>query len=210
MPELAVLVPVKSFRRAKLRLSAVADAGQRAELARWMAARVLRAAGGCPVFVVCDDDEVATWATENSAEVLWRPGRGLNRAVTEGVRALAELGIGQVVVAHADLPLAHDLGALATPGTVTLVPDGREDGTNVLCVPSGAAFEFSYGAGSFHRHRQRAEALGLPVKVVHDERLALDVDRPIDLDHPLLAGALDDGEVLPWRPTGRTSPANHR
>lgn len=210
MPDLAVLVPVKSFRRAKLRLSPVADASQRAELARWMAARVLRAASGCPMFVVCDDDEVATWATDHGAEVLWRPGRGLNRAVTEGVNALADLGIDNVVVAHADLPLAHDLAALARPGAVTLVPDARDDGTNVLAVPCASGFEFSYGAGSFRRHTDRAALLGIPVFVVRDERLALDVDRPSDLEHPLLSGILDDGEEVPWRPATPTSPGNQR
>jgi 2-phospho-L-lactate guanylyltransferase len=210
VPDCAVLVPVKAFHRAKLRLADVADADRRAELAQWMAARVLRAADGAPAFVVCDDDAVATWATDHGAEVLWRPGRGLNRAVTEGVEALAGLGIAHVVVAHADLPLAHDLPSLVRPGEVTLVPDARHDGTNVLCTPTDAGFEFSYGAGSFRRHELEARRRGLPVTIVDDERLALDVDTPSDLAHPQLAGHLPDGEVLPWRPTPPTIPASPR
>jgi 2-phospho-L-lactate/phosphoenolpyruvate guanylyltransferase len=187
VPDHAVLVPVKSFRRAKERLAGVADVGVRSELARNMAARVLEAARPAPVFVVCDDDEVATWATTHRAEVIWRPGHGLDGAVGGGVSALQHLGIPHVVVAHADLPLARSFEHLAAPGIVSVVPDLRRDGTNVISLPTGTAFTFSYGARSFERHVQRAERLGLEVRVVADELLALDVDVPTDLDHPALA-----------------------
>ena len=105
----AVLVPVKGFRHAKVRLAPALGADERAALARRMADGVVAAARPLPVFIVCDDDEVAAWATAAGAEVLWRPGRGLNGAVADGVAALAAIGVDRVVVAHADLPLAADL-----------------------------------------------------------------------------------------------------
>ena len=109
----AVLLPVKSFRRAKERLAPALDATARAALAREMAETVRAAAGPLPVAVVCDDAEVAEWARRASATVIWRPGRGLNGAVADGVGLLAERGYGRVLVAHADLPLADDLGRVA-------------------------------------------------------------------------------------------------
>jgi 2-phospho-L-lactate guanylyltransferase len=91
----------------------------------------------------------------------------------------------RAIVAHADLPLARDLGGLLTVGDgVVLVPDRHADGTNVAVVPTTAGFRFAYGPGSFARHRVEAERLGLDVAVVRDARLGWDVDRPADLDLP--------------------------
>jgi 2-phospho-L-lactate guanylyltransferase len=164
----------------------VLDDTARADLARSMATTVVRAAGALPVVVVCDDDEVRAWAEALGVDVLWAAGLGLNGAVAAGMDHLEARGVGQVVVAHADLPLATDLAWVATDGVVTLVPDRHGDGTNVAAVPTGAGFTFAYGGGSFGRHQAEAERLGLAVRVVTDVRLGWDVDRPEDLDLPLV------------------------
>ncbi|MGA0894521.1 MAG: hypothetical protein ACO3S5_07835, partial [Ilumatobacteraceae bacterium] len=57
-----VLVPLKSFARAKARLATVLTAAQRVGLAQHTAQTVIAAAGSLPVHVVCDDREVAAWA----------------------------------------------------------------------------------------------------------------------------------------------------
>jgi 2-phospho-L-lactate/phosphoenolpyruvate guanylyltransferase len=176
-----VLVPVKSFAQAKVRLASALPPHERAELARRMGRRVIAAAGRLPVSVVCDDEAVARWAQANGAAVIWRPGVGLNGAVAAGVDELAAAGAIEVVVAHADLPLADDLTRVAGFAGVTLVPDRHGDGTNVLCVPTGTRFEFAYGPGSFSRHRDECDRLGLPYRVLRDPRLAWDVDVPADL-----------------------------
>lgn len=180
----AVLVPVKAFSLAKLRLAPTLDGPARHDLARGMATRVLAAASPLPVTVVCDDPEVAAWAETRGAEVCWTPGRGLNAAVTDGVRLLAARGMGRVVVAHADLPMARGLAALASGAGVTLVPDRRGDGTNVVVLPAAADFSFSYGPHSFGRHCHEASRLGLSLRVVRSAALAWDVDLPSDLDLP--------------------------
>lgn len=182
-----MLVPVKSFRRAKERLAPVLDAAQRVQLVRDLAARVIAAAAPLPAFVVCEDTEVASFAETHGAQVLWTPGLGLSGAVMRGVELLAATGVSVVTVSHGDLPLAVDLSSAGRDalhgGTaeVTLVPDRRLDGTNVATVPAEAGFVFSYGKGSFARHRAEAERLGLTCRVVHDPRLASDVDVPEDL-----------------------------
>jgi len=109
------------------------------------------------------------------------PGRGLNGAVEAGVARLAALGAAEVLVAHADLPMAHGLAALAGFPGVTLVPDRRDDGTNVVCVPATATFRFAYGPGSFGRHRAEARRRGLRYRVVRQPDLAWDVDVPADI-----------------------------
>jgi 2-phospho-L-lactate guanylyltransferase len=165
------------------------------------------------VHIVCDDEEVADWANGVGAAVIWKPGRGLNAAVSEGVAELGEAGFDRVIVAHADLPHAIGFDAVmdiltpsretsiadprddtahdtisdspgVAPNTVVLVPDRHDDGTNVISLPTGTGFRFEYGPGSCALHRAEAQRLELPVIVVRDARLGWDVDRPADLDPP--------------------------
>ena len=177
----AVLVPVKAFADAKLRLAGALPAAERSRLAKEMAEHVLAAAGPLPVAVVCDDADVAGWARQQGALVVWEPGRGLNGAVQAGVERLGAAGARRVIVAHADLPLAGPLAWAAGFGGVTLVPDRRDDGTNVACVPAHAGFTFSYGPGSFQRHGAETRRLGLALRVVREPLLGHDVDVPADL-----------------------------
>lgn len=176
-----MLVPVKGFRDAKVRLAPALPADRRAALAKQMGERVITASQGLPVAVVCDDEEVADWAAALGARVIWTPARGLDRAVADGVNQLAAAGATRVIVAHADLPLADDLRWVADFGGTTLVPDRRDDGTNVMCVPTDADFRFSYGAGSFQRHVAEATRLRLPIRIARGTRLSWDVDVPADL-----------------------------
>jgi len=196
----AVLVPVKSFASAKHRLTAALGDEDRRALVRQMAEQVLRASAPLPVVVVCDDEEVAAWARAHGAHVLWEPGRGLNGAVQSGVAQLAGMGVRRVVVAHADLPRARRLADLADYGGVTLVPDRRDDGTNVIALPADVSFRFSYGPGSFARHHAECRRLGLAVRVRRDADLSYDVDWPSDLPG---AGGITAG-------TDEGGPGSHR
>jgi 2-phospho-L-lactate guanylyltransferase len=192
----AVLVPIKAFPDAKARLAGVLSGSERVRLAQWTAARVLGAAGELPVFVACDDEHVADWTRSRGATVLWHPGVGLNVAVGASIDALAADGFETVVVAHGDLPRPSPLAATITRGVITLVPDRHRDGTNVAAVPTASGFRFAYGPGSFRRHLQLAVDARLPVRVLADPLLALDIDTAADLTHPLVQ------EVLPeWLPT---------
>lgn len=176
-----VLIPVKSFGDAKLRLAPALSPERRAQLAREMADRVVASAGDLPVAVVCDDREVAAWARAAGALVIWEPGRGLNGAVHEGVRRLGQLGADLVIVAAGDLPLARDLSWIGNFPGITIVPDRHGDGSNVIAVPPTAGFSFAYGPGSFSRHVGEAKRTEVPYRVVRDTPLAWDVDVPDDL-----------------------------
>lgn len=177
----ALLVPLKSFAQAKARLASSLDEDARVVLIKRFATRVLLAAGALPAFIVCDDGGVADWSIRRGALALYAPGLGLNGAVTAGVELLGTLGFDLVVVAHADLPFVEGLERFGSDGEVTIAPDRRDDGTNVIAMPIGAPFHFSYGPGSFSRHVREAERLGLPYRIVRDRRFATDVDVPDDL-----------------------------
>jgi 2-phospho-L-lactate/phosphoenolpyruvate guanylyltransferase len=193
-----VLVPVKSFQAAKRRLADWLTPSERERLARWMAERVLAAAGPLPAFVACDDERVAEWAEGLGAQVSWGPGLGLNGAIDHGVDTMSGKGFDHVVVAHGDLPLARGFAELARPGQVVIVPDRRRDGTNVLSRPTGLAIAAEYGAGSFARHVSAAIASGASVSVRRDPLLGIDVDTIADCRHPDVAPLLRRaGFVIP-------------
>jgi len=177
----AVLVPVKAFASAKVRLRPALDAAERADLARSMAERVVRASAPLPVAVACDDDDVREWARSIGAEVVWVPGTDLDGAVSAGVAHLASSGVDIVVVAHGDLPGARRLDRLTTYPGITIVPDRVDDGSNVIVVPAALGFRFAYGPASFGRHLSEARRHPLPVRVSRLPELQWDVDVPDDL-----------------------------
>lgn len=184
-----VVVPVKDFSRAKVRLAPQLDPDERAALARRMATVVVRASAPLPVCVVCDSEPVRTWAEDVGARPIWTPGIGLNGAVAAAVDRLGAEGVATVVVAHGDLPLATQLEWVASTPGVTIVPDRRRDGTNVIALPTDIGFRFGYGPGSFGRHRTEAQRLRQQLRIVNDTRLGWDVDLPADLVLPDAAAA---------------------
>lgn len=196
----AALVPVKRFAEAKGRLSSALDEATRARLAEWVATGVLRALEGIDVFVACDDKQVKEWASNLGAEIIWGPGLGLNGAIHDGVATIAARGYDHLIVSHADLPRPASLPTVPRLDTITLVPDGRRDGTNVMAFPLACPIIAAYGAGSFTRHFQQARDTRIAVEVRQDPDLAHDIDTPDDLTHPMI------DEVLPtWL---RTNLAN--
>ena len=180
----AVVIPIKAFEQAKDRLSSVLSAEQRILLARATALGVLESVRGASVFVVCDNPEVSQWATSYGATVVHQSQPGLNAAVQEGISAAHQFE--RVMIVHSDLPLPSRLRELLGSGvasnTVTIVPDRHRDGTNVLIIPSGVGFTCHYGAKSFEAHTAEATKLGLPLHIVEDDELALDIDTPDDLN----------------------------
>lgn len=192
---LAVLVPVKRFTAAKGRLAGVLADDQRARLAEWMATRVVEVLAEIPTFVACDDPAVAEWARSKGAEVVWGAGLGLNGAVDDGIDHIRDAGFDHVVVSHADLARPASLLDVARPGVITLVPDRRHDGTNVMAFPLRQPIRAAYGRGSYERHLAQALCHRAILEVRGDRNLSLDVDTARDLNHPLIR------EVMPsWLP----------
>jgi 2-phospho-L-lactate/phosphoenolpyruvate guanylyltransferase len=182
----AVLIPVKAFASAKQRLSTQLSAAQRIEMAHMLGSIVIAAAAPLPVFVVCDDDEVAQWATANGAGVSRQDGTGLNGALFGALVDVARFGFDHAVIVHADLPHAHDLIDFVVADTIVLVPDRHGDGTNVLSMPLPAPLTPRYGASSFRHHHDAAIASGWNTKVIRSPDLGWDIDTPADL--PTLHG----------------------
>lgn len=166
---------------AKGRLADTLTPRQREDLARTCAETVIRAAAPLPAYVVCSDDDVASWASSVGAHVVLCETPGLDVAVAAGRTAIATDGFDHIIVAHADLPLAETLAHVAREGIVTMVTDRHSDGTNVLSFPLTSSFTTAYGPGSLDNHIRAAEACGLSHEIIEDASLSLDLDTADDL-----------------------------
>lgn len=180
MPTAAALVPIKGFHAGKSRLGGVLDEPSRALLARTMAEQVVTAAAGLDVYVATDDERVGAWAIAQGCRLVWTEGLDLNGSIAAGLDTLRADGYHTLLVAHADLPFADALAPLTWFG-VTMVPDRRDDGTNVLSLPADAPFEPMYGPRSFSRHLAQFRERGLGVRIARRPALQWDVDVPDDL-----------------------------
>ncbi len=178
----AVLIPVKTFDRAKARLAGALSSGDRARLARLSATKVLIAARPLDTFVICDDHNVRAWAIEHGAEVITPPQPGLNNAVEFGFTQLRRLGYSTAIIAHGDLPSATDLAWVADFPGLSIVTDRHGRGTNVMAVPTATDFDFHYGDGSGNSHRLEGLGRGLSVRWIRDSALSHDIDTPTDLE----------------------------
>lgn len=199
-----VLIPVNELDRAKGRLSEVLDPATRASLALatvGTVAEAVRAAGHEPVLLTRDKQVRASF--EGAASLLDEDAnvRGLNAQLESAIARLAATGgLDELLILHADLPLAtaaavrEIIGGAPAPPSVTIVesPDG---GTNAMLLRPPGRFALAYGRGSFALHRAAAEKAGMRVEVISAPALALDLDTPADV------------ELLLALPEGRNSAA---
>jgi len=117
--------------------------------------------------------------------------RGLNPAL---MTARASLGLGPLLVIHADLPLlsADGIDRLLEGGDregLAIAPDRHLSGTNALAIADGRPFDFRFGPDSFAIHRRQA---GERCAVIEHPGLGLDLDTGEDLDAAIAAGFLFD------------------
>ena len=184
------IVPAKSLRKGKSRLSPVLGDEDRALFARGLLEHVLDVLEACTldgVLVAAGGDDVASVAAPRGALVLRDGGPSSLAEVVD--RALAEVaarGAASAVVMMADLPLlqAEDvLGLLAAldDNDVVFVPDHVGRHTNALAIAPPTAMSTCFGRDdSFAAHRASAQAASLRATVVQSERIAFDVDVPAD------------------------------
>jgi len=174
-----VIIPLKSFRRAKSRLRDSLGEDGAADLARSLAHQVLEASRPRTALVVSEDPDVLDFASGLGAQTLLVSEQSLNAAVSAAYRRLDSVA-DYAIVAHGDLAQPEGLGTtLFSPG-VSVYLDQWERGTNVLVLPTGLDFTFCYGPDSAHSHVDEARRLGLEVHIVRDSPWRYDVDEPPD------------------------------
>jgi 2-phospho-L-lactate guanylyltransferase len=190
------IVPAKSLVHGKSRLRPVLADAERARFARSLLEHtltVLRASSFDGVLVATDGDDVADLAVAHGARVRRDEGKPSLAAIVDGSLAEVEsLGARAAIVLMADLPrmgvedvaqivsaLGAECGTRRSGGVIVRDHLGRH--TNALALAPPTAMRTCFGrADSFAAHCAAAEAAGLSLAVVTNERLAFDVDAPAD------------------------------
>jgi 2-phospho-L-lactate guanylyltransferase len=190
MKTVAVL-PVKTFARAKHRLSNAVAVPDRRELAQAMVGDVLDALNRAQrldgVVVVTAEPAAAAAARAAGAAVVHDDREdGQSAAAALGVRAAIRAGAQRALLVPGDCPALDpreldELLARPLPGVV-IVPDRHGSGTNALLLAPPGAIEPGFGPNSFERHVARGRACGVGVVAVDVPSLGLDVDTPGDLE----------------------------
>jgi 2-phospho-L-lactate guanylyltransferase len=184
------LIPVKPFQAGKSRLAPVLGAHDRHELNRQLLERTIAVAQATRLFdqiaVISRSHELLALAAAKGLLAIQENGRGLNPAVTQGVRVAGTGGAAGLLLLPADLPLLEkdDLGAVCEPwrsgrADAVLTPS-HDGGTSALLTPVPPSFAFAYGKQSFSRHQTLIQRAGLRLAIVERLRLAADLDTPAD------------------------------
>jgi 2-phospho-L-lactate/phosphoenolpyruvate guanylyltransferase len=186
-----LVLPMKSLREGKSRLSSVLDSRQRNELLEHLLQRVLARAAQFPglgqTLLVSGCAQTRARASGFGARTLEEtPGAGLNGALRQAHLELRRVDASRMLVVPCDLALleADDLRRLAGGAAarrIAIAPDESGQGTNGLCFDAALEFDFSFGPHSFARHVEQIRRAGLQHATVHTPGLAFDLDLPQQL-----------------------------
>jgi 2-phospho-L-lactate guanylyltransferase len=196
MMKVTALIPVKGFRNAKQRLSPLLGNAEREALAEMMfrdvLRQVLRTRGLVETVVVTGNDQVCAIATSMGARVIrQQEEKGETAAVNFARNELAASGCEAVLIIPGDMPLvrSEDIERLlaevpdgAEPPFALLVPSHDRMGTNALLLAPPDVIKLRFGFDSFSYHMSQVSARGLPMRFIENERIALDIDEPKDLE----------------------------
>jgi 2-phospho-L-lactate guanylyltransferase len=205
--KVSALIPVKGFCNAKQRLSPLLDAADRELLAEVMfrdvLKQVLKARGLVETYVVTGDSKVAEIAMSLGAQLIREEvEKGETDAVDFARSELKQLRREAVLIIPGDMPLVRsadieEVLAQMPEGAgfpfALLVPSHDRMGTNALLLAPPDIIKLRFGYDSFTYHMSQLSALGLPLRFIENERLALDIDEPKDLERFLSFG-FEDGE----------------
>lgn len=197
-----VLLPLKEFAASKQRLAGVLSPSERVRLLQSMVGDVLGVLtrhDAIDRIAICSRDRAAPWlANFYGVDFIDEPPAhegGLNGAVNAVARDFAARGCADILVVHGDLPLlsAEDVSVFlrahrsAGARAVTLAPDQRGMGSNLLAWRPLDEFRTEYGSDSFHRHSAQARALNAELTICHLPGARCDIDQPGDLLSMLIA-----------------------
>lgn len=185
------IVPQRGLSEGKSRLAALLTVKERRALNTMLLERVLRSVADCEgglerCIVASADEATLDLARRASARTLPdSPGADLNRVLEVARGVTRKAGATSILVLAADLPFvsAEALRTLRDGvgrDEASIIADRHGSGTNGLLLPAWLPLAFAFGAGSLSRHVRTCSALGLEPRVWADERLAFDLDLPVE------------------------------
>ena len=198
------ILPVKSPRNAKQRLTGFLDTEQREALARALFQQTLaalcEAEGIHRIVVATSDSEIADHALRSGA-LVFEENEQVSHSVSADAACLRamQMGASTAMLVPIDVPTVTpaDFSRLAAtsspsngrPGLI-VVPSSDGTGTNALVRTPPNCIESRFGPGSCRAHLDQARSKGVPAEVLRLHGLMFDIDTPEDVAE-LLASAPD-------------------
>jgi 2-phospho-L-lactate/phosphoenolpyruvate guanylyltransferase len=197
------IVPVKAFKDGKSRLARILSPGERAELSRRLLRHTLSVLSAVEeldrYLVVSRDPAVLKLARELGALAYVESGRhGLNVALTRATHVAAAQEADCLLILPADLPfvtvedvemMLQGVGPEVRIGSngyyyqkraLAICPDHNREGTNALLICPPGGFTYRFGRGSFERHLEEGQRLGMSRRIVHAPGIKFDLDTEED------------------------------
>ena len=187
----AILVPVKEFRASKERLAPHYSEDERAALARALCEDIFEVVAQVRVdrvYVVSGEDHALdltrkrNWRAIGESEQISESASvdaASRLCAVEGVQALLRLPIDIPLTTPGDIEALF--AALEPAPSVVIVPSRDGPGTNALLRSPPDLFPSHFGPDSFALHLNEAERIGARIRIIRNERVALDIDDPEDL-----------------------------
>lgn len=188
--QIASVIPVKTFSKAKSRLGLSEDKTQ--QLCKIMLDEVLSAISQSQankIIIISKDDEAFGIAKKfNAVEIFEEKENGVNAAVALSEKYLNENGFDASIVFPQDIPLIRpqDINTLIqfqkTVQSLLVVPSRKFDGTNALLRSPFDVMETHYDEDSYKIHLTTAKSRNIPTSFVLINRMMWDVDDRSDLE----------------------------
>lgn len=189
--QIAAIIPVKTFSRAKSRLGLPQE--KTAELCKVMLDEVLSAISQSrsiqKTVIVSRDEEAFKLAKKyNASEIFDESERGVNQAVALAEKFLLDVGFDSSVVFPQDIPLIRpsDIDTLLSfhreSNSMIVVPSRKFDGTNALVRTPLNVVETHYDEDSYKIHLTTGKSRNIRTSFVLISRIMWDVDDKSDVE----------------------------
>lgn len=188
-----ILIPVKSLKYGKSRLTGSLPESQRIRLNEFLLLHTLNIIQDTSipmkdVVVISRDEDILSIARRMGMQYLLEIGEGgLNNALYQANNRLDQ-EMDNVLVLPTDLPLMTSsevtqvLEFAGRTPIVVVAPDRHELGTNALLVSPVGAIPYRFGNHSFSKHMNAAKKRGVPVEAIRTPGFAIDLDVMEDLE----------------------------
>jgi len=183
------VVPVKGLTESKRRLSTYLGDKKKLlveGLLQDVLSSMLQSEVFDQVYLISQDENVASNARVKRVNFLSQSGHGLNRAIEQANKLAVREKVDSLTVVLADIPLVEprDFEEFFRIGNgihkAVLVPS-LKNGTNVMLTRPPGIIRPSYGRWSYSKHLRQAQMLKLTTYSFSNSRISFDVDTVADL-----------------------------
>ncbi len=187
------IVPVKSLRTGKSRLSGVLTDEERSALNQDLLIKTLVCLKTIQkidqILVISYDPEALSKARELDVMTVQEGSKtNINNALRRATVAARAYNASKAIIIPADLPFINKeevedfLAQEGEPPEIIISSDRHSEGTNALFINPIGILEYNFGPWSFRKHIEQAERKKIKVKIKNMESLTFDLDVPEDLE----------------------------